>query len=251
MSDHPTRDLLPGYALGCLEAAEERLVREHLEECDACRRELAALNEVTGSLALAVPPAAPSAGLEERIAKRISLMKRISARARVGERARAAALFPGPWSTVRSALPLRFRAVGAVAAILIVALAAGNVLQLRGRISPRGPSGAASLSTATLTGTAGLSDAYGTVVLDPTDNRGVLAVRGLPRLDADHRYQFWLVKGDQWRSAGLFSVSDDGYGTLMLDVPPDFKGFTSFCISAEPTGGSSWPTGKQLMRGSL
>ncbi len=37
---HAIRDLLPSYALGCLEAAEDRAVREHLAMCPSCRREL-------------------------------------------------------------------------------------------------------------------------------------------------------------------------------------------------------------------
>ena len=228
MSDHPTRELLPGYALGCLEATEERAVREHLAGCEACRDELTAFQEVTGSLALAVPPAAPPAGLEERIAQRIRAAQRDTGRG--AARGRAA----------RRALPFRIRAIGAVAAILIVALAAGNVLQLRSR-GARVSSDAASLTTAILKGTAGVPDAYGTVVLDPEDNRGVLAVRGLPRLDAAHQYQLWLIRGTERRSGGVFSVSADGYGSLMLDVPADFKGFRDIGISVEPTGAARHP----------
>ncbi|MGA2480662.1 MAG: anti-sigma factor, partial [Spirochaetia bacterium] len=150
----------------------------------------------------------------------------------------------------RRALPFRIRAIGAVAAILIVALAAGNVLQLRSR-GARVSSEAASLTTAVLKGTAGVPDAYGTVVLDPEDNRGVLAVRGLPRLDVAHQYQLWLIRGTERRSGGVFSVSADGYGSLMLDVPTDFKGFRDIGISVEPTGGSPSPTGAAVMRGTL
>ena len=238
MSNHPTRELLPGYALGCLEAAEERAVLDHLAGCEACRSELAAFQEVTGTLALALAPGAPPAGLEDRIAQRILAAER------------DAPAPAAPRQRVGRVLQFRIRAIGAVAAILIVALAAGNVLQLKSR-GARGGSDAASLTTAILTGTAGLPDAYGTIVLDPADNRGVLAVRGLPRLDAGHQYQLWLIRGGERRSGGVFTVSSDGYGSLMLDVPVDFKGFRAMGISIEPAGGSPAPTGTAVMRGTL
>jgi anti-sigma-K factor RskA len=232
MSDHPARELLPGYSLGCLEEAEEREVRAHVAVCPTCRDELAALQEVTGSLALALPPATPPAGLEDRIRQSIVGLARASRAPRAG-RARS----------------YRVRALGAVAAVLIVALGAGNILQLsRGA---RGPQAAASLTTAVLKGTEGQLDAYGTIVLDPEDNHGVLAVRGLHRLDAGHQYQLWLIKDTERRSGGVFSVNADGYGALMLEVPPDFKGFRSMGISVEPTGGSPAPTGAAVMRGTI
>jgi anti-sigma-K factor RskA len=234
MSDHPTRELLPGYALGCLEAAEEREVRDHLAGCQACREELASFQEVTGSLALALPPVTPPSGLENRIL--VNVGKSLHPSSSQADQRR-------PW-------PLRIRAIGAVAAILIVALAAGNVLQLRSR-GASASQAVPSLTMAVLRGTAVVPDAYGTMVLDPEDNHGVLAVRGLLRLDEAHQYQLWLIKGTERRSGGVFSVSADGYGALMLDVPPDFKGFRAMGISIEPKGGSPSPTGSAVMRGTL
>jgi anti-sigma-K factor RskA len=238
MSDHPTRELLPGYALGCLEAAEEREVRAHIAVCPACRDELAAFQEVTGSLALAVAPAAPPAGLEDRIRESIK------------GRARAPRAGRGSPRGAPRVLSFRIRALGAVAAVLIVALGAGNIVQFRSR-GTGGPQAAASLTTAVLKGTVGQPDAYGTIVLDPEDNHGVLAVRGLPRLDPGRQYQLWLIRGTERRSGGVFSVNEDGYGALMLDVPPDFRGFRAMGISVEPAGGSPSPTGTAVMRGTI
>jgi anti-sigma-K factor RskA len=239
MNDHNALgDLLPGFALGILEADEERRVREHLADCPACTEDLAALREVTGSLSLAVRSVDPPAALEKRI------MQRIGA-SRPGAR-------PLPVrSSPRRSFPAWYRTIGAVAAVLIVALATGNILQWRGIMPRRGPASAPGLTTATLFGVDGVRDAYGTIVLDPEDNHGVLAVRGLANLDTAHQYQLWLIKGAERRSGGVFSVNADGYGSLLLSVPEDFKGFRAIGISIEPAGGSPQPTGARVLSGTL
>ena len=76
-------------------------------------------------------------------------------------------------------------------------------------------------------------------------------MRGLPRLDVAHQYQLWLIRGTERRSGGVFSVDEDGYGNLLLNVPKDFKGFTSIGISVEPSGGSPAPTGARVAGGNL
>ncbi len=63
------------------------------------------------------------------------------------------------------------------------------------------------------------------------------------RLDASQTYQLWLYRKEDQRSGGIFGVSTDGYGNLLLDVPKDFKEFTSIGITIEPAGGSLKPSG--------
>ena len=45
-------DLLPAYALGCLDPGELEAVRRHLERCASCRSALARYEEVVGALGL-------------------------------------------------------------------------------------------------------------------------------------------------------------------------------------------------------
>jgi anti-sigma-K factor RskA len=228
-------DLLPGYSLGCLDAGEAEQVRAHCASCARCRAELALMDEVAGNLALALPAAAPPSGLEDRIMSRLGPTV-LSARPR----------------SVRT-LPafLRSPAWGIAAMLLVLVLAAGNVAQwVRGASGPKG-TGAPGLDTIILVGVNTGQGAYGTVVLDSKDNGGVLAMRGLPRLDVSHQYQLWLVKDGERRSGGVFSVDEDGYGNLLLAIPRDFKGFTAIGISVEPAGGSPAPTGVRVATGKL
>jgi anti-sigma-K factor RskA len=89
------------------------------------------------------------------------------------------------------------------------------------------------------------------VVLDRGDHEGVLAVTDLPRLDAAHQYQVWLIRGAERRGAGVFSVDAQGYGSVLLSVPVDFRDFHGLGVSVEPAGGSLMPTGAWLMSGAL
>jgi anti-sigma-K factor RskA len=234
MNDHDAiRELLPGYALDCLEAEEEKAVREHLASCESCRERLESFRDVSDRLGLTVPAMEPPKSLETRIMRRIK-------HALGGRQLR-----PG-W------IPqFRHPALAAMAAILIVALAIGNILQLAKAPSAQPQPRSGGLMTAILTGTGESKEAYGTIVLDPKDKKGVLAVNGLPILDAAHQYQLWLIRDGQRRSAGVFSVDAEGYGSLLLTVPSDFKDFQAFGISIEPLGGSQEPTGAKVMSGAL
>ena len=68
MNDHESvRKLLALSAAGLLDAAEERLVREHTRQCAACAAELEEFAALSGGLR-ALPTPAPPAGLTVRTA---------------------------------------------------------------------------------------------------------------------------------------------------------------------------------------
>lgn len=67
----PIIELLPGYALGCLDEAEQIAVSEHLAICSACRTEVRAYQSIVAQLALAVPEADPPPNLKQRLMNRI------------------------------------------------------------------------------------------------------------------------------------------------------------------------------------
>jgi anti-sigma-K factor RskA len=230
-NEHAIRDLLPGYALGCLDPEDERAVSAHLPGCSACREELGSFVQVTDRLSTSVPAAKPPARLEPRILGGIG-----SLAPRVSRFPRRVAWRP---------------ALASMAAVFVAALVAGNLLQWTGVIRPAGRAGDTRLMTVMLAGTSDARGAYGTIVLDTADREGVLAVTGLPRLDDAHQYQLWLIRGAERRSGGVFSVDAEGYGSLLLKVPTDFRDFRAFGISIEPAGGSTAPTGAKVMAGAL
>jgi anti-sigma-K factor RskA len=221
--------LLPGFALGCLDTEEESLVREHLAACASCCEELRSLRSVVDGLATTVPAARPPSDLEARI---LSALPRTPL-----------PLAPRATHRPRSRIPPRLLA----AAVLIVVLGIGNIFQWQRTraLLPKGKG----LVTLALAGMGSNGKAFGTVVLDPEDNEGILAVRDLKSLDPARRYQLWLSKGGLRASGGLFSVDEHGYGSLTLDVPAELKGFDSFIVTEEPAVGSASPTGSPVMGG--
>jgi anti-sigma-K factor RskA len=225
--DHAIRDLLPAYALGSLDTDDAAQVRGHIARCRACREELAAYAEVTGRLALTVPEQDPPPWLESRI------MEKVLSRQR----------------GMSGAFRVRHPALAAIAAVLIIALGTGNILLLARPF--RAKTQVTGLITVALAGTPEARDAYGTIVLDLDDNRGVLAVRGLAPLSAERQYQLWLIRDGERASGGVFAVTADGYGSMQISVPAGFTGFTRFGISIEPAGGSLAPTGPRVMSGTI
>jgi anti-sigma-K factor RskA len=233
MSDHEEiRGLLPGYVLDALDPEESALVQSHLSRCAACRREVAAFLRVTDQLALGAAEAsrgpAPRPELEGRILREASLT-----------RARQPVRTARRWTV----------GLAAAAAVLILLLGAGNILQWTR--SPQFQARSRGLVTVALVGTMSHQDAYGTIVVDMEDDEGVLAVHGLSKLGPDLRYQLWLRKGNEAKSGGLFNVDENGYGSLLIKVPGGFQGFRTFGISVEPAAGSASPTGKPVLKGGL
>lgn len=61
------RDLVPGFVLGALEAAEMVAVHAHLTECPEAHAEALEFGGLVGSLARSIEPVEPPAGLRSRI----------------------------------------------------------------------------------------------------------------------------------------------------------------------------------------
>jgi len=60
-------ELIPAYALSCLDEAESLQVAHHLASCAACQAELSRYEAVVEQLSLAVPEAEPAVDLKTRL----------------------------------------------------------------------------------------------------------------------------------------------------------------------------------------
>jgi len=61
------KEMIPARALSALDAAEERALNEHLENCSECRTELEQWQATAAALSLAPDPAEPSPEVRQRI----------------------------------------------------------------------------------------------------------------------------------------------------------------------------------------
>jgi len=233
LNDVHVLELLPAYALGSLDDAETRQVAEHLSSCYTCRKELESYQAVADMLLLAVPEAAPSPELKKRLARRLhgSELKR-TAPARGWQVPR---LFP----------------VGAVAGLLILLLAVSNLVLWQRLNHLEYMTGPLGMKAVALQNTGAAPDGSAFAIVSGDGKNGVLVVDHLPELDASKEYQVWLVRDGETTGAGTFSVDEDGYRGMRLAAPDSLLSYASVLVTVEPAGGSTAPTGKQVLNGSL
>jgi len=233
-TDAHVLESLSAYALGCLDESEDRMVSEHLAGCHICRMELQSFQSVADQLALAAPDAAPPPELKRQLLERVGSLRTVQ---------------PKP---VRKPLFHFLSLKGALGLLLILALLVSNFLLWRqvNRMAAvlTGPQGmrAIALESSTLK-----PDASGFVIIGPDGRNGALVVDQLPVLDEERTYQLWLVSNEAITSAALFSVDEYGYRGVRIMAPESLFVYSEIRITIEPAGGSSTPTGEQVLAGSL
>jgi anti-sigma-K factor RskA len=234
-------ELLPAYALDCLDEAETTTVSEHLARCPACRAEFQAYQTVADRLALAAPEAAPPPRLKRQILERVEPPRPQP----------VAEPRPSWWQQLAGLFGRAAPAWGAIALILVVVLAASNLWLWQRLNGERAITTSGGMQVIALAGTEVAPDAAGTLVISDDGEYGTLIVDGLPGLDEDQQYQLWLIRDGQRTSGGVFSVNSEGYGALWISSPEPLSSYPVFGITIEPAGGSPGPTGEKVLGGNL
>ena len=235
-SNEHVLDLLPAYALDCLDIEELVQVSEHLTGCADCRTELQKVQAVVDQLAIAVPSTAPSARLKGRLKERV--------------RPRPA-LEPTRWQRVKHSMQQASPIWGLGGLAIILVLALSTLLLWQQFSQQAAPAGSAQMRTVALAGTGTTPDATGVVVISLDGDHGALVVDQLPELDSDRQYQLWLIEDERRVSGAVFSVDEHGYGSVWISVEEPLSSFSAVGISIEPAGGSDSPTGKKVLGGTL
>ncbi|MCU0522460.1 MAG: anti-sigma factor [Anaerolineae bacterium] len=238
--DHVT-DLLPAYALGCLDEEEAGAVVVHLASCDTCRAELRTYQATCGELVHVAPTATPSRELKGRV----------MAAARQARSTQPAAASPSLPERIAGLLRLRAPAWGAVGLALVTLLIVSNVWWWQRSTGPSAVTLDSGMRVIDMAGVGAASEASGTLVISDDGEYGTLVVDGLPSLPADRQYQLWLIRDGQRTNGGVFSVSLEGYGALVVASPDPLSSYPGFGVTIEPAGGSPSPTGDQVLAGTL
>lgn len=230
-------ELLPEFVLGVLDNEETDRVVKHLQECDSCRVDMAAYQNVADQLGLAAPDVEPPADLKQKV------MGSILEKQKPIQRASQ----PGFWAFL-SSFVLSWKMV---ALLVIVALGASNLFLWQQVNGLKASSKPVEFRTVAMVGTTADLKGTGLLVISPDGLYGTLVVQSLPPLDPNHQYQLWLNKDGTHTNGGIFSVSEDGYYSMMIWSPQPLGNYTSFGITIEPGGGSPGPTGKKVLGGNL
>lgn len=235
-------DLIPEYALGCLEEDEKAQVRAHLTGCEICKAELqkyeVVIDEILEITPLVTPPPEIRKALFERVhpAEKVTKSRKTAGRSREFK-------FPGIFGRLSPAW-------GIVSLAVIAILVVTNVMQLW--VMPKGmPSNASELKVVQMSGTEFSPGATGILVISTDGEYGTLIVDRLPSITSEQQFQLWLIQDGQRENGGVFSVNPEGYGSLVVSSPEALDHYTSYGITIEPYGGSPGPTGEKVLGGSL
>jgi anti-sigma-K factor RskA len=239
--DHESIEgLIPAYALGATDPDESQAVEAHVPGCAACRALLVEYRGLGDDLLYTVPVMAAPAGLTERMRRRLEPARQQAA--------------PEPWWA-----RLRIRAIVPALSAAVLLLVISN-LYWAGRVNRLEQQ--ATRQAASLAGLAGApaiplrADGSGGwsqgVVYAPADGQmALLCVYGMPALTPDKTYQLWLIKDGKRDSGGIFRVTQDGFGLLVIRPERPLSEYSAVGITVEPAGGSPGPTSPRVLGASL
>ena len=234
------KEMIPARALSALDAAEERVLNEHLESCAECRKELEDWQATAAALSLTPDPAEPSPQVRERILSEV----------RKDLTANVIPLRSTPRRNVWSS----FGSLGAIAAVvLLTALVIGlAVLWRQNQRLTRDrefvelvntPGARVSELTEVLGGAATAKIVY------DRDGRAILMARKLAGLPPGRVYQLWFLVANKPPVPGKTFVPDSGGNAALKDeMPREAVDANVFAITVEPERGSIAPTGPIYLR---
>ena len=233
------KEMIPARALSALDAAEERALNEHLENCSECREELEHWQATAAALSLASEPAEPSPQVRERILSEVR--KDLSAD-----------VIPFK-STPRRNFWSSFGSLGAIAAVvLLTALVIGlAVLWRQNQRLTREREFVELVNTpgAKVTELRGIDpglSASAKLAFDRT-GRAILMASKLPSVPQGKAYQLWFILGKNPPTPGKTFVPDNS-GSVVIKTEIPLEAVDVFAITVEPAEGSSAPTSPIFLR---
>lgn len=239
-------DLLPAYALDCLDEEDSVLVSEHLTVCEQCRAELLSFQAVVDQLALAAPEATPSAGLKDRIMTRLQ-PETHSPREEEDD-------VQLPWWQRLTIVFRRTAPVWGLTCLLVAVILGISTWRLWQQIHPQPEDDMGdhahmeeAFEVVKLGCTPAVPNAAGELMISKDGRFALLVVVGLPVLEPGYKYQLWLARDGQRTSGGMFTVTSDGYGSMTISLPQSLSGYLHFDVTIEPAEGSPVPTGETVL----
>lgn len=230
-------EILSDYVLDALSDEEICQVAAHLESCATCQAEYLQLLRVLEELPLALQQSEPPSRVK------VSLMKAIHGHKLASDQSASHSF----WEQLRGILGKRLFVIGT--AVMLLLMIANVWLWSQNR--RLGQLASQPWQVVTLLSNETASGAMGELILDSRGESGTLLVDNLDALDSDYQYQVWLIRNGERVSAGVFSVNQQGYASMLIQASDPLTSYDSIGISVEPFGGSSGPTGARVLDGSF
>jgi anti-sigma-K factor RskA len=242
------KEMIAAHALSALDAAEERVLNEHLVTCEECRRELAEFEATAAGLALSVDPVEPSRRLREQILKRVGTEHRSDSE-------------KSPSKVLPLQRPQRnlWRALGSIAAVVLFAALIITIIvlwQQNRRLQHENQVAQFVFSPGKtdikeLKGTTEAPGASAKMLID-WQGHALLIVNGLPRPPQGKEYQLWFIEPNHPpKPRKTFSTDNAGKGLVEERVGEVVREYGVFAVTLEPAGGVQAPTGAIYLRSDL
>ena len=239
------KEMIPARALTALDAADERALNEHLENCDECRKELEEWQATAATLAVVADPVEPSPKVRERILSEV--------------RKELATPEVIPFRSTSRNIWRSFGSLGAMAAVvLFTALIVGLIVIWRENraINEELARTREFVQLATTPGARtnelkGVDLGAGATAKFAYDKTGhaMLMADNLPSVPRGKAYQLWFIVGKNPPMPGkTFSPDSAGNGVLIDQMPKEALESAIFAITLEPEGGVDKPTGQIYLR---
>ena len=239
------KEMIPARALSALDAAEERALNEHLENCDECREELEEWQATAATLSVVADPVEPSPKVRERILSEV--------------RKELATPEVIPFRSTSRNIWRYFGSLGAMAAVvLFTALIVGLIVIWRENrlINEELARTREFMQLATTPGAKmnvlkGVDLGSGATAKLAYDKTGhaMLMADNLPSVPRGKAYQLWFIVGKNPPMPGkTFAPNSAGEGVLTDQMPKEAMDAAIFAITLEPEGGSPAPTSPIYLR---
>lgn len=230
-------DLIPAYALGCLDEGDLAAIAGHLASCESCHQELTLYQDLVDRLPLALAQISPQPAVKQKLMQVVAKSKTA-----IPEEKPLSI-----WQRITASLQRSSPAWALASLVVIVLLVTSNLLLWR----QVGQTKQVQMPLVGLQSTNFAPDASGTIVMSRDGEHGALVVDRLKPLGDLQQYQLWLINNGVHTSGGVFSVDESGYATIYIEAPETLSSFDNFSITIETAGGSPIPTGKKVLNGKL
>jgi anti-sigma-K factor RskA len=230
MTEHDVHTLTGAYATDALPDDERRAFDDHLDQCPACRQEVAELSATTARLGAAVSAPAPAA-MRARVLAEVSRTRQISPVVTSLE-------------ARRNDLPWFRQPLGIAASFLMVfAVGLGALATTENRRADRAEQAAARIAAVATDPGRGQSthsiSSGGSGLLIAAGDRAIFRANGVKSLPDGRTYQLWIINATGAHSVGVLGRAGSG------DLQRFVEGITTtdkIGLTVEPKGGSKQPT---------
>jgi anti-sigma-K factor RskA len=252
--------LLPGYALGALEAEEQGEAQAHVEDCPECREQVEQIAEVLHTtLGQSVPPASPSPLVRTQFLARLALeMSPVQAQ---GLPARPATAVPplliqtpsgsGAAALGRPPIPRWLLGASALPAVAAVVLGIA-VFNMKGQLDDQRNHALYTAfvtphQTMPLQGPAVGHGMTGEVIVPRSGNSGLVIVSGIPKDTGGMTFTCWLHRDGHWTASGNLQPDKSGIAMVVLDHDMNLHNADRLAISMEHSGQSPAAPTQQVL----